>query len=322
MGAYKQLTACIKDYATLIGPLELAVGGRKSQEKVIWTAEMLKLFSLAKDSLKGVKPVHCPKPTDILEFYPDYSEENNAIGGWMKIIRPGTFNQPEQQLLGGHFSQRLAPRKNRIIPCEGEALACRCLINHFRIYLRENKNKSIVYSDNLPVCQAWKKMKTGVWSKSSKVATLLTNMSIYDLEIIHLPGVKQKYGDYNSRNPPTCDLPKCQICRYAFKLNELDVPNMFITKVSQSTNAPVDVLSVTVEDIEKGKIKLPFTEKAGWLRIQKDDKMHSELVRLISTGQTPEKKKTGSYHTQLKRMYNLYRVGLLKVDSSGLVLIR
>ena len=137
---------------------------------------------------------------------PNWSEEEQiewhqtwkqaCIGGWMKIVRPATLNKPEQQLLGGHFSQRLAPRKNRIIPCEGEALACRCLINHNRIYLRENKNKSIVYSDNLPVCQAWKKMKTGVWSKSSKVATLLTNMSIYDLEFIQLPGVKQKYGDF------------------------------------------------------------------------------------------------------------------------------
>ena len=71
-------------------------------------------------------------------------------------------------------------------------------------------------------------MKTGVWSKSSKVATLLTNMSIYNLEFVHLPGVKQKCGDYNSRNPLSCDLPKCQICQYAFKLNELDVPNLFL----------------------------------------------------------------------------------------------
>ena len=79
---------------------------------------MLYSFSLAKQSLKGVKPVHCPKPTDILEFYPDYSEEKNAIGGWVKIIRPATAIEPKQQLLGGHFSQRLTPRKNRIIPCE------------------------------------------------------------------------------------------------------------------------------------------------------------------------------------------------------------
>ena len=116
------------------------MGGKSSQEKVRWNPEMLKAFEFAKASLKEVQPIHFPKPTDILEFYPDYSEEHNAIGGWLKIIRPASKNEPEQKLLGGHFSQRLAPRKNKIIPCEGEALACRCLINHYRNYLRENKN--------------------------------------------------------------------------------------------------------------------------------------------------------------------------------------
>jgi hypothetical protein len=58
------------------------------------------------------------------------------------------------------------------------------------------------------------------------------------------------------------------------------------------------------------------------LKIQKNDKLHRELIRLISSGQTPEKKKTGEQFTLLKRMYNLYRVGLLKVDSGGLIVIR
>ena len=245
----------------MIGPLESAVGGKSSQEKVRWTPVMMKAFEIAKESVRGVQPIHCPKPTDVLEFYPDYSEEHNAIGGWMKIIRPATKEKPEEKLLGGHFSQRLGPRKNRIIPCEGEALACRCLINHYRNYLRENKSTATVFTDNLPVCQAWKKMKTGVWSKSSKVATLLTNMSIYNLEFVHLPGIKQQYRDYNSRNPPKCDVPKCQICQYAFDLAGLDAPNMFVSKVSQTPEPPKDVTRVTVEDIEDGKVKLPFTEK-------------------------------------------------------------
>ena len=154
-------------------------------------------------------------------------------------------------------------------------------------------------------------MKTGIWSKSSKVAALLTNMSIFNLEFVHLPGIKQECGDYNSRNPPKCDLPKCQICQYAFDLSGLDVPNMFISKVSQSPEPPNNVNRVTVEDIENGKVKLPFTEKPGWIKIQKDDMMHRELMKMIKTGQTPEKKKTNSYYTRLKRMYNLYRVGLL-----------
>ena len=112
---------------------------------------MMKAFELAKESIRDVQPIHCPKPTDVLEFYPDYSEEQLAIGGWMKIIRPATKDKPEKKLLGGHFSQRLGPRKNRIIPFKGEALACRCLINHYRNYLRESKTTATVFSDNLPI---------------------------------------------------------------------------------------------------------------------------------------------------------------------------
>ena len=321
LGAFKQVTECIADYATLIGPLENAVGGKTSQSRVSWTAAMEQSFILAKNSLASVKAIHYPRPDDLLEFYPDYSEEKNAIGGWLKIVRPATIDQSKQEFLGGHFSQRLSPRKVKLIPCEGEALAARCLVNHFRHSLRENKMTSKIFSDNLPVCQAWKKMKTGIWSKSSKVAALLTNLSVYNMEFIHIAGVKQKYGDYNSRNPPRCKLSKCQICKYAFEHAELDIPNMFISHISR-VQTQVNISTVTAEQIEKGEVKLPFTEKAGWLKIQKNDKLHRELMRLISSGQTPEKKRTGQHYTLLKRMYNLYRVGLIKVDPTGLIVVR
>ena len=137
-------------------------------------------------------------------------------------------------------------------------------------------------------------MKTGVWSKFSTVATLLTNLSVYNIEFFHIAGVKQKYGDYNSRNPPKCKMSKCQICRYAFNHLEVDTPNMFISKVSR-IEAPANLATITVDQIEKGEIKLPFTERVGWLKIQKNDKLHRELIRLISSGQTPEKKKTGEH---------------------------
>ena len=165
LGAYKQVTEGIADYALKIGALETAVGGKTSQSRVSWTPDMKQAFIIAKKSLENVKPVHYARPKDYLQFYPDYSEENNSIGGWLKIIRPSTEpGKPNQELLGGHFSQRLPARKIKLIPCEGEALAARCLINHFKHALRENLNMSKVFSDNLPICQAWKKMKTGVWN--------------------------------------------------------------------------------------------------------------------------------------------------------------
>ena len=101
----------------------------------------------------------------------------------------------------------------------------------------------------------------------------------------------------------------------------MGTPNLFISKVSR-VEAPTNIATVTVDQIEKGEVKLPFTEKAGWLKIQKNDKLHRELIRLISSGQTPEKKRTGQYYTLLKRMYNLYRNGLLKIDPTGLIVLR
>ena len=106
---------------------------------------MKQSFIFAKKSLENVKPVHYARPNDYLQFYPDYSEENNSIGGWLKILRPAACTvpgKPNQELLGGHFSQRLPARKIKLIPCEGEALAARCLINHFKHALRENQNIS------------------------------------------------------------------------------------------------------------------------------------------------------------------------------------
>ena len=42
--AFKQVSVCVPNYAVKIGPLETAVGGRASQEKITWTSEMLKSF--------------------------------------------------------------------------------------------------------------------------------------------------------------------------------------------------------------------------------------------------------------------------------------
>ena len=183
----------------------------------------------------------------------------------MKLLRPDKEGS-KRELLGGHFSQRLGKHENKIIPCEGEALAARCLIQHNSSFLRENKKNSNVFSDNLPICQAWKKMKTGIWSKSSKIASLLTVMSIYNLVFFHLPGVKQKYVDDNSRHPPACSLPKCQICRFVFKQVEIDIPNLFITPIStvDYPGEPNSLRNVTAEQIEQGEVKIPFTENAAW----------------------------------------------------------
>ena len=37
------------------------------------------------------------------------------------------------------------------------------------------------------------------------------------------------------------------------------------------------VSKITVADISEGKVAMPFSERAAWLKVQKDDKVHQQL---------------------------------------------
>ena len=73
------LTECIVDYAVLLSPLEKAVAGLESAEKVQWTPELSNQFNNAKEALNNVDTIYIPKPTDKLEIYVDYSQDKKAM---------------------------------------------------------------------------------------------------------------------------------------------------------------------------------------------------------------------------------------------------
>ena len=81
------------------------------------------------------------------------------------------------------------------------------------------------------------------------------------------------------------------------------------------------VNAVRVEDLERGNVPMPYTQQAAWRQAQSTDKTLQTLVKLINTGQTPEKRKTCSDFTTLKLLYNIYTKGDLKISSQGLITI-
>ena len=72
--------------------------------------------------------------------------------------------------------------------CEGEALGVKLISKHFSPHIRENKNVTTVYTDNLPTVHAWRRMKTGAFSASARVASFLTGLSALTVEVVHKPG--------------------------------------------------------------------------------------------------------------------------------------
>ena len=197
-----------------------------------------------------------------------YTLTPTAAGGRLEIHRTmedGTV----KKLLGGHFSCRVSKYQKNWFPCEGEALSARLVVGNFSAFLRESQNKVIHHTDSMPTVQAWKRSKTGAFSSSARISTFLSGMSALDIELVFTPGVVMFSSDYYSKNPTDCDNKRCQICKFAYEMEIL------------VDGAIPMVAKVTVDDIEQGRISMPVTQRAAWLKVQKNDKMHQQLTWLI-----------------------------------------
>ena len=128
-----------------------------------------------------IQEIYIPKPNDHLETYSDYSEEHKAIGGRMLIKRKTPSGT--ETLNGGYFSVRLSDLQSKWLPCEGEALGIKLVLEHFSPYLRENENMTTHYTDSLPCVQAYRRSKLGAFSNSARIATYLTSISSLNVEI-------------------------------------------------------------------------------------------------------------------------------------------
>ena len=309
LGSYKQFTECVADYSHLLHDLDMVCAGRGSAEQIIWTPELIKKFEAAKAATAGLKGVNIPRPDDTLITFSDYSEEHKAIGGRLLIKRK--VDGKIVDLHGGYFSQTLDRLKQKWLPCEGEALGIRLTLEHFAPFLRENKNISVHYTDNSPCVQAYKRSLIGAFSSSARISQFLTGLSALPVELRHRPGKDMHSSDFISRNPVTCSSPeKCQLCRFARGLQK-------------EGNEAAKIKSVLVKDILEGETIMPYTQRRTWLGTQLQDSVHTNLKKLISTSQLPEKRKTRGDATKLKQLHTLYAKNELKIDSKdGLVMIK
>ena len=305
LGAVKQLSACIENYAVILSPLEKVAAGKGSSELITWTDVLMNQFEAAKQSLRTIKTYFSPSPDDILHTFSDWSQLNGAVGGRLEIHRYAE-NGGITKLHGGFFSARVSQWQSRWLPCEGEALATKLVLQHFKPLLLNSDKTIIHHTDSLPTVQAWQKSKTGAFSNSARISAFLTELSTLDVELVHNPGKNMEYSDYASRHAFECLEKSCQVCSY--------LKNLVFT-------ADNIIGNISVQDIEKGNIAMPFTQQAAWKQAQTQDKTLQTLLDLIKSGQVPEKKKTCNDYTVLKLLYNLYCKGLLKISSQGLITV-
>ena len=307
IGSYKQLSSCIRNYSVPLSKLEKLTGSDKSSSmRIQWTEELKADFEHAKEKIKSLEYIYTPTPDDRIQTYSDYSQEHNAVGGQMIIVRKE--GDKEVKLNGGFFSARLGKLQSRWLVCELESVGVKLVLEHFSHFIRENKNVVLHFTDSLPTVQAFKRAKLGAFSSSARIASFLSSVSSLNVDIHHIPGKQLQLVDWISRHPNTCPERSCQICK-------------FVDQQIEIGDSVAKLNSIQIQDILSGNLAIPFTQRQSWIDAQNHDKTHVTLKHLISTSQSPEKKKTRNENTKLKLLFNLYREGKLKVHKDGLITV-
>ena len=290
IGAYKALARVIPNCADILDPLDNVTAGRSSNEKVEWTDNLHDAFTKAQRLLSSNKPISLPHPNDVLWIVTDGATKSHGVGATLYTTRNG---KPH---LAGFFSAKLRKHQVTWLPCEVEALGIAAAVKHYSPYIVQSHHKACVLTDSKPCVQAFEKLCRGEFSSSPRVATFLATASRYQTSIRHLSGSANMPSDFASRNAPECENPNCQVCS-------------FISRAEDSV-----IRQVSVQDVESGVVRLPFTSRSAWLVTQSECADLRRTRAHLLQGTRPSKKATNI--RDVKRYLNsatLARDGLLVV---------
>ena len=305
LGASKQLSAGLKDYAKVFKPLELIVAGKTSSEKIVWTEDSKQCFAKAKLLLSTMEDIYYPLPSDQIRTYSDYSTDAMAIGGRMEFTRH-LEDGSTKTYHAGFFSVCLNSTQQKWLPCEAECLGVKLVLEHFAPIFRESNHQVTHFCDSLPTVLAFQKLKQGKFSSSPRIAAFLTSVNSFNVNIVHKSGKDIVLTDYISRHPVECHVKRCQVC--AFAKEQVEIGDALVQKI-------------TVNEILEGTYKMPYSQVRTWVTLQRKDPVISKLVKLIEVGQKPKQKRTGGNNTILKNLHSQFIKGNLKINSSGLVTV-
>ena len=108
-------------------------------------------------------------------------------------------------------------------------------------------------TDSQPCVQAFQKLGRGEFSLSSRLSSFLVCLNSLNIFFHHISGADNILLDYVCRNPSHCPEKNCQVCKF----------------IEESVDYVINSLSV--EDVQNGKMQMPFTSLSAWKNAQKTD---------------------------------------------------
>ena len=291
IGSYKFLSKVMRNYSDILSPLEEAVAGKKSSDKISWTESLTNSFRYSQEQLSQAKTITLPRRDDQLQIITDASLSKRGIASTLYIIRQG------KPLLAGFFNSKLRPHQINWLPCEYEALCIGASAKYFGQNIINSNHQTVILTDSMPCIQAYEKLCRGQFSSSSRVATFLSTVSRYHVKLAHIKGSHNIVSDYSSRNPIECENLKCQICH-------------FINEMEDSV-----VREVTMRDLLNTNTTVPFSSRVAWHEMQQSCKHLNRVYAHLKQGTTPSRKATDiKYVKRYLKVAHIARDGLLVVD--------
>ena len=268
IGAYKVLSRVLPNCSNVIAPLECALTGLQSSDRLLWDENLTFRFKSAQDFLSNHKAIVLPRPSDTLWIVTDGSVTRRGLGATLYVSRTNQLH------LAGFFSAKLRKHQVTWLPCEVEALSIAASVKHFSPFIIQSPHPTTVLTDSKPCVQAIDKLCRGEFSASPRVTSFLTTVSRYQVNLQHLAGKANLPSDFTSRNAPDCSEPNCQICNFVHEMEDSVVRN------------------VSIHDIVNSKYNLPFPARSAWRQIQHDCPDLPRVHAHLNQGTRPSKKLT------------------------------
>jgi hypothetical protein len=173
---------CFTAVRHIIAPLESAIAGQQSCDKIKWSDALSQQFKFAQSSLANNKSITLRKQSDKRWIVTDCSVTKRGIGATLYVSRHQTL------LLAEFFSTKLRKHQVNWLPCEIEALSIAAAVKNFSPFIIQSHHPACILTDSKPCVQAIDKLRRGEFSASPRVTSFLSIVSRYQADIQHLAG--------------------------------------------------------------------------------------------------------------------------------------
>ena len=142
IGAYKVLSRVLPNCSNVIAPLECALTGLQSSDRLLWDENLTSRFKSAQDFLSNHKAIVLPRPSDTLCVVTDGTVTRRGLGATLYVSRTNQLH------LASFFSAKLRKHQVTWLPCEVEALSIAASVKHFSPFIIQSSHPKTVLTDS------------------------------------------------------------------------------------------------------------------------------------------------------------------------------